>query len=207
MDKENPKTTFSIRKIIFKKTEIDILEKIEKHVSEDLDLWKLPNLIHPLILVGISMVCFYLFKDPQKVTLINFANLLVNGSLPMFAFNRMSSLSTNLFKTNKSEEEKVKTKTYSIRVKINDWSKILIFLIGMFYIYQVIKTPFACLCSIMFIQIPFTVLMIYCSVVLSRDSFLLQEQFISSTFADLINDAAKEDKKHLENKYPEEDNG
>ncbi|WP_139180204.1 hypothetical protein [Pedobacter rhizosphaerae] len=183
------------------------MEKIEKHIADDLDLWKLPNLIHPLMLVGISMIGFCLFKDPKQVTLINVINLLVNGSLPMFAFNRMSSLSTNLFKTNKSEEEKAKTRTYSIRVKINDWSKLLIFLIGIFYVFQVTKTPFNCLPSILFVQIPLTALMVWCSVTLSRDSFLLQEQFITSTFADLINDGAKEDKKHLQNKYGEEDNG
>lgn len=187
--------------IIFKRKERELLKKILQESDDEIELWQLPNVIIPIAVVVISIICYIVFKPAENVTFIAILNLLVNGSLPMFALNRVTPISLNLFKYNKVEESKKKTNTYNIRVKIDTFSKLLIAVILIYYVYQVINIPFNNTWAIIIIHTPFTTFLLWISISLSKYSFLLQEHLVNRTIADDVSDGTNEGKKHLNEKY------
>ena len=185
---------------IFTKKEIALLKQIEEENDEELLSWKLPNLIFPLFVIGLSLLSYLVFKEETQKSYVGFFNLLLNGSLPMFALSRMSSIGVNLFRFDKSKEKKASHNTYNLRIKIDDFSKYLTIIISFYYIYQVIKSPFVIsYWYILFIAL--STLFIYLSLFLSKSSFLLQERLIERTLGDSIRDEATETKNHLAKKY------
>lgn len=188
--------------LLFSESEKALLNKIAKQNTEELFSWRIPNLIFPLFIVLASLGCYLLFKSEDQRSFIGFANLLINGSLPMFALNRMSSVGINLFRFDKSKEKKASTSTYNLRVKIDEYSKYLIFTVSVMYIFQVIHSPFE-LSFWIPINIIISIVFIYSALIFSRFSFLLQERLVERTLGDDIKDEAIENKKHLANKYGE----
>lgn len=190
--------------LMFRKKEIAFLKRIENESVDDIDLWNLPNLFVPIGVILLSVLSFILFKPNSDITFIAILNLFVNGSLPMFALNRVAPISLNLFKYNKEQELKKNTNTYNIRVKIGIGSIILISLIILYYVYQVINNPFGNTYLILFIQLPVTTCIIWYSLLLSKYSFLLQDHLVNRTIADDIIEETNQNKKHLSEKYGEE---
>ncbi len=186
--------------MFFNKKESELLRKIERTNSEELLFWKLPNVFYPFTVIGLSFIAFFIFKSQDKITFINVINLLFNGSLPLVALNRMSSLGVNLFKFDKSKETSLKTNTLSLRLKIDSYSKLLVFLIAFLYIYQVVNTPFNTSWWL-WLQLTCSVFFIYYSIGLSKYAYLLQEKMIETTVGDIIREEANEAKKHLSEKY------
>ncbi|WP_133166336.1 hypothetical protein [Sphingobacterium haloxyli] len=189
---------------MFRKKEIAFLKRIENESVDDIDLWNLPNLFVPIGVILLSVLSFILFKPNSDITFIALLNLFVNGSLPMFALNRVAPISLNLFKYNKEQELKKNTNTYNIRVKIGIGSIILISLIILYYVYQVINNPFGNTYLILFTQFPVTTFIIWYSLLLSKYSFLLQDHLVNRTIADDIIEETNQNKKHLSEKYGEE---
>lgn len=187
----------------FSDKEKELLDKIERQNSEELLSWKLPNLAFPITVVVISIGCYFAFKE--ETSTVGAINLILNGSLPMFALNRMSSVGINLFKFDKSREVSASTNTYNLRVKINEISRLMIFGLMAFYIYQVINTPFKLSCWMLF-QVGLAILTIHFTLILSRFSFLLQERLVERTLGDDIRDETIEAKNHLTKKYTEDAN-
>lgn len=187
--------------LILTKKNKELLKKTEESNLEEMLSWKLPNLIYPIAVIFISMVCFLLFKNKDQITLYTFLNLMLNGSLPMVALNRLSSLGVNLFKFDKeAENRKSKTNTYNLRLTIHYYSLGLILTVIIFYVYQVIQTPFDIWWSIL-IQIVFAVFCVYQSLQVSKYGYLLQEKLMERTLGDDIKENALETKKHLTAKY------
>lgn len=186
--------------LISKKNQ-ELLKKAEETNSEEMLTWKLPNLVYPIGVILISMLCFLLFKKSEQVTLYAFLNLMLNGSLPMVALNRLSSLGVNIFKFDKEgENRKSQTNTYSLRVILHYYSLGLVLSIIIFYVFQVINTPFNIWWSIL-IQIILAIICVYQSLKVSKYGYLLQEKLMERTLGDDIKENALETKKHLTAKY------
>ena len=185
---------------LFSEEERELLKKIERYNSDELLSWRLPNLIFPLVVIGMSLICYLLFKNEDQITAVGVFNLLLNGSLPMFALNRMSSVGINLFKFDKSKEKKASTNTFNLRIKIDEYSKYLIIGISIFYVYQVIYAPFR-LSLWYFLHLLVSTFFIYFALTFSKYAYFLQERLIERTIGDDIRDETIEGKNHLNKKY------
>lgn len=187
--------------LILSKKEREFLKRIEKENLDEMLGWKLPNVFFPLTVIVISTICFLLFKENDKITFFSFFNLLVNGSLPLLALNRLSNLGINIFKFDKTKEKHIFNEdTYKLRVAIHYYSSFLIFAIAIFYIYQVINTPFNIWWNI-FIQIFIAIIFIIQSFKISKYGYILQEKMLERTVGDDIKENVQENKKHLADKY------
>lgn len=185
---------------LFSQSEQELLQKAEKTNSDELIYWKLPNVIYPFIVICISILVYYCFKPTDNFSWNGLFNLLFNGSLAMVALNRMSSIGSNLLKFNKTKEQTANTNTTALRVKIDEYSKILVLFISILYIYQVINSPFI-LTFWHLIQLLISLLLIWLALGFSKYAYLLQERLMERTIGDDIKEAAKENKQHLEEKY------
>ena len=160
---------------LLKPTDQELLRACEDANQDEMLTWKLPNLIYPVVVIGFSLICFLLFKDSKSKTFVAFINLLLNGSLPMMALSRLSSLGVNIFKFDLSKEKQTLKNTYSLRVKLHYYSMGLVFAIALFYIFQVINIPFE-LSGTIVIQILLACICIHQSLEVSKYAFLLQEK-------------------------------
>jgi hypothetical protein len=186
---------------LFTKSERELLLKAESTNSDELIYWKVPNIIYPFMVIVASFIFFFIFKQSvNKFTWQGMLNLLFNGSLAMVALNRMSSIGSNLFKFDKAKEKSLNTDTVALRIKIDEYSKWLIFFISSLYIYQVINAPFL-LSWWLWVQLFFSTVFIWLALGFSKYAYLLQERLMERTIGDDIKDAAKENKKHLSDKY------
>ncbi|SOD88950.1 hypothetical protein [Spirosoma fluviale] len=187
---------------LFDDKENKLLSKIEKANSSELMYWKLPNIVYPMFVIFLSLVCYFVFKPNDKFTWIAWVNIIFNGSLPMIALNRIGSMGINLFKYDKSKEKVFETDTGLLRVKIDEYSKILLIVIALFYIFQVIKGPFE-FSWYLIVQIIISVLLIKFALKFSKCAYLLQDRLLERSLGDEIRDDAKEVKKGLSQKYGE----
>ncbi len=188
--------------VFFNKREKALLKKVKEESSDELVAWNFPNLITPFVVVGLSLIAYWLLKQEDKKTFAGFVNLLLNGSLLMFAINRLNSVGIQLFSFDRMKEKKASTDTYNLRVKINEYSKYLIIGIALFYCYQVVYCPFRLSIGV-FVQIIITSGIIYFTLLLSKYSFLLQEKIFGRTLGDNIKEETKEATDHLAQKYGE----
>jgi hypothetical protein len=185
---------------LFSDSELVLLEKAEKLNSDELFYWRMPNVIYPFIVILISIVAFTIFKPTDKFSMIGLLNLLFNGSLPLIALSRISSIGGNLFKFNKHNENLSNTNTIELRIKIDDYSKFLILSIAFLYIYQVINAPFINSWWLIF-QFILSCFFIFYSLRFSKYAYLLQERLMERTIGDEIKESAKQNKDHLSEKY------
>lgn len=169
-------------RLLLNESEVQVLNKSEEINREEMLSWKLPNLYYPLFAIAASMLSFLMFKNSDQITTIAFVNLVLNGSIPMVALNRLSSLGVNLFKFDKSKEkEKSNRDTTNLRIKIHYYSQGLVFSIALFYIFQVIRTPFTLsFCTLL--QLLLSYVCIDQSLRVSKYAFLLQEKLIDTTY-------------------------
>lgn len=182
-----------------------LLKDSEKLNEDEMLSWKLPNLAYPMCAVLFSYVCYFSFKPNDSITGIGFLNLLLNGSLPMLALNRLGSLGVNLFKFDKIKEKELSNlNTYNLRLILYYYSFGLVFSIAILYIYQVINTPFDYWINIL-VQIFLIYFLIKEAIIVSKYGYLLQEKLIERTVGDVIKDNALDGKKHLEKKYGKHD--
>lgn len=158
-----------------------LLDKAEIANRDEMLSWKLPNLIYPIVVICFSLTSFLLFKDSENKTLGAFINLLLNGSLPMVALNRLSSLGVNIFKFDSGKEKAKSGNTTNLRVIIHYYSQGLIFAIALLYTFQVINIPFNLSWTIV-IQLGIAIFCIQQSIQISKYAFLLQEKFMDLTY-------------------------
>jgi hypothetical protein len=178
-------------KYLLKQKDKSFLEKSENVNQEDMLSWKLPNLIYPVVVILFSLISFLLFKDKENKTFVAFINLLLNGSLPMMALNRLSSLGVNLFKFDLGKEKKNFKNTYNLRLTIHYYSMALVFGIALFYVFQVINIPFDLSWTIL-LQIVIAIFCIHQSLAVSKYAFLLQEKLMDMTFDNEIRNEIEE---------------
>lgn len=185
---------------LFNDKEKQLLKKVEVDSNDEMMYWKLPNIIYPFGLIVLSLLCYFLFKPSEKFTAAAWLNILFNGSLPMIALNRIGSMGINLFKFDKSKEKVFKTDTTLLRVKIDEYSKFLVLLIVLHYIYQVIQGPFN-VSWLLLLQLLTSSIIIRYALVFSKYAYLLQERLLERSLADEIRDDANEGKQNLSEKY------
>lgn len=176
---------------VLNKSDNGLFKKLEVANREEMLSWKLPNLYYPLFAIIASMISFLIFKKSEDVSFVAFVNLVLNGSIPMIALNRLSSLGINLFRFDKGKEKAKSLDTYNLRNKIHYYSQGLVFTIALFYIFQVIHTPFDLTWWIL-VQIILSVFCIFQSLKVSKYAFLLQEKLIDTTFDKEIRDEIDE---------------
>lgn len=191
------KEVFIMKKWLFKPKEIELLKNVEGANNAELLSWRLPNFVFPILIIFVSIGCYIAFKPEDKFTWIGAFNILVNGSLPMLALNRISSLGINIIKGyNKEKEKNYEEDTLNMRIKIDEYAKYLIILIVALYIYQVTNGPFS-LSVGFFIQITVSVLFISLSLILSRSAYLLQEKLLEKTFDQKVTEDVNKLKKAI----------
>ena len=188
--------------LLFTKKQREFLKKIQDTNSDDIFSWKLPNVIFPLSGIVLSIICYVAFKDSKKITALGAFNLVLNGSLAMFALNRLGSIGVNLFKFDQRKEKKAGISVYNLRIRINYYFIVAALLIMALYIYQVINSPFA-FSLLVLAEFLFSIFLICCAITFSKYAFLLQESLLERTLGDDIRDDAKETKIHLDQKYGE----
>src|SRR5688572_21243799 len=107
-------------KFVLNRVELRFLRRLESANKDEMLSWKLPNLYYPIVAICLSLVCYLIFKDSNTITTLAFTNLLLNGSIPMVALNRLSTLGINIFRFDKTKEkQKSNADTYNLRVKIH----------------------------------------------------------------------------------------
>jgi hypothetical protein len=159
-----------------------LLQQIESNNNSDVTLWRISNVIIPILTIAISLVCFFLFKNQESVTFIAFINLLINGSIPMIALNRIGGMGIYLFKYDRGREKQFGiSDTYLLRTKLFFWFLFLVIATIILYVYQVLHNPFAFSYSV-FLLIGFSIGSVYLSIDVSKKVYLLQDKLIERTF-------------------------
>lgn len=177
---------------IINKSEKDFLEEIEEFNKEHNTLWKVPNLLIPMITIFLALLCFLAFSDDRWEG-IGYLNLIINGSLPLIAINQISAIGILIFKYDKSQEAKFGMNTFLLRTKLF-WLSIGVLGVGIIlFAFQVISNPFNNWLLLVVMLILSTVL-VWGSSYVSRRIFLLQNDFIERTFDTELREEAK--KKH-----------
>jgi hypothetical protein len=177
---------------IISPTEKDLLKQIENSNDSDVALWRISNVLIPILTILISLVCFALFKPSNSKSWLSFLNLIVNGAIPMIALNRIGGMGIYLFKYDRSKEKQYgMTDTFFLRTKLFFWFLILVIGTIILYVYQVLSAPFSFTYSI-FIIVICSIASLYFSINLSKKVYLLQDKLIDRTFEQDIRDDMKE---------------
>lgn len=181
-----------------------LLKSIEESNDSEVSLWKLSNIIIPIITVFLSLASFTVFKkDIKSVEFITYANLLLNGSIPMIALNRIGAMGVYLFKYDKSKEKEFGiTDTYYLRTKLFYWFLFVVIGTMFLYIYQVSNNPFS-LTWWLILTFSLSILSVFFSVKIAKQVYLLQEKMMENNFFQKINAKTQETKIHLDEKYGE----
>ena len=179
-------------RLLFSNTESFFLKRLEISNQEEMLSWKLPNFYYPLCAIALSLISYLMFKDSNSQSFGAFVNLLLNGSIPMVALNRLSSLGVNIFRFDKSKERtKTNKDTYNLRLKLHYYSQLLVFGIALFYVFQVIHNPFDVSWWII-LQLIVSFFCIEQSLKISKYAFLLQERLIDTTYDQEMRNEIKE---------------
>lgn len=167
-------------------SEKELLQQIELSNNADVTLWRISNVIIPIITIFISLVCYYIFKSSCTKTYISVLNLLINGSIPMIALNRIGGIGIYLFKYDRGKERLYGiSDTYMLRTKLFFGFLIIVICTIILYVYQVLYNPFS-LSFNLFIIIAFSVALVYVSIDISKKIYLLQDKLIDTTFEQII---------------------
>lgn len=187
---------------IISSEERTLLKSIEESNDTDVSLWKVSNIIIPFITVALSLACFTVFKKSDKtVDFIAYINLLLNGSIPMIALNRIGAMGIYLFKYDKSKEKEFGIRdTYFLRTKLFYWFLVIILTTMGLYIYQVSNNPFRLSCWLI-IPLALSILSVLFSIEVAKQVYLLQEKMIENNYYKSVNSEALKTKNHLDEKY------
>jgi hypothetical protein len=165
---------------IISNTEREFLTDIENHNINNNSLWKLPNLIIPIATIILALICNLAFSE-NRLSMLSYLNLIINGSLPLIAINQISSTGVYVFRYNREQEMRYGKDTFMLRTKLF-WLSIVSLVLGVIlFAFQVITNPFNSWILLLFMLIVSTVLIWFSSYV-SRRVFLLQDNFIERTF-------------------------
>lgn len=157
--------------------------------NEEFLNWKVPNVIFPIFAIVISLIAYTIFVSADKKNWSDFFNLLLNGSIPMIAFNRMSSVISYFSKIEHNDEKKLKINLKNLRVKFLVYIFILIVCILLLYSFQVINRPFE-VSILNTIQLLFSGILLWFSVDITKETFFLQDKFLityEKSFRDTMN--------------------
>lgn len=166
------------------KQEASVVSLSKKSNGEELLSWQIPNVLFPLAVIAFSLIIYVLTSLSSK----NFewstlCSLLVNGSILMTAFNRMSSMIsyTSKIEFDANNAKKLGINLRNVKMKMQTYSFFLVLLIASFYSYQVINRPLDNVCEIL-IQFIFSGLFFLFAIDATKVAFLLQEAFLSNTY-------------------------
>lgn len=166
------------------KQETSVVSLSKKSNGEELLSWQIPNVLFPLAVIAFSLVIYVLTSLSSKsFEWFTLWSLLVNGSILMAAFNRMSSMIsyTSKIEFDANNAKKLGINLRNVKMKIQTYSIFLVLLIASFYSYQVINKPFDNGCEIV-IQFIFSGLFFLFAIDATKVAFLLQEAFLSNTY-------------------------
>jgi hypothetical protein len=155
---------------------------LSKEKNEDeLISWKIPNVLFPLSVIVFSIISYVLFGNDLKLK--SLFNLLINGSVLMASFNRMSSMLNYISKIELKKEnaKKLGINVKNVKMKVIGYSFILILFIASFYSYQVINKPFESN-GVIFLQIVISGLFFWWAIDATKIAFFLQEAFLTNTY-------------------------
>lgn len=167
--------------IFLSKDENSLISISEKDNKEELINWKIPNLLFPLIVVAVSLIAYAMFIPNDKKNWSDFFNLLLNGSIPIVAFNRMSSIVSYFSKIDFSDPKKLGISLRNLRMKILTYIIILILVLIFLYSYQVMNRPFE-LSLLNIGQILLSGLLFWFSAHVTKVAFLLQETLLKNAY-------------------------
>lgn len=167
--------------VFLNQKESSLITISERDNNEELLNWKIPNVLFPLIVVIISLVAYGMFIPFEKKNWTDFINLLLSGSIPILAFNRMISIVSYFSKIDFSDAKKLGINLKNIRMKILIYLTVLISSIIFLYCYQVINKPFPISC-LSFIQLIISGLLFWFSLDATKITFLLQESLLKNTY-------------------------
>lgn len=163
------------------KQEINVISLSEKHNHDEMLAWKLPNVFFPLMVILFSLLAYWLLIPKEKFQWITFFNLLVNGSILMAAFNRMSSMIAYFSKIEFTDSNRLGINLKNFKMKIFGYSIFLVLFIAFMYSYQVIYKPFYDE-RLIFFQFIISVLLFWFSLDATKIAYLLQEAFLNNTY-------------------------
>ncbi|RZK03762.1 MAG: hypothetical protein EOO43_22970 [Flavobacterium sp.] len=170
--------------------EKELLAKIEANNDKDISIWRISNIIIPIVTIGVSIVCALLFKKGSW-TPISIINLLLTGAIPMIALNRISSMGVYLFKYDRTKEKLYGIEdTFLLRTKLALGLVLLVASAMILYIHQVLNYPFN-LDWIIVLILPLSIFSVYTSIHLSKKVYLLQDKLIDNTFDREISEEVK----------------
>ena len=161
------------------KQETKVVDLSEKSNSEELLGWEIPNVLFPLAVIIFSLFAYVILN--KAFDWLTFFNLLVNGSILMAAFNRMSSMITYTSKIEFVDAKKLGINLRNVKMKISVYSIILVLFISLFYSHQVINKPFDNACAIL-IQLAVSGLFFWSAIDATKVAFLLQEALLKSAY-------------------------
>lgn len=166
---------------ILNKRELKVVALSEKSNEEELLGWQIPNVLFPLAVIAFSLLSYLLFTKLFNWT--SFFNLLVNGSILMAAFNRMSSMISYASKIelDKNNAKKLGINLRNIKMKIIGYSVFLVLFIAVLYSYQVIHKPFE-ENGIIFLQFLFSCFFFWGAVDATKIAYLFQEAFLQNSY-------------------------
>lgn len=174
---------------IISNAEQELISAIEEHHKDDNTLWKLPNLVIPIATIILALICHLGFSE-SRFTVINYFNLVVNGSLPLIAINHISATGIHIFRYDRSQEAQFGADTFMLRTKLF-WLSLAVLVIGvLLFAFQVITNPFNSWLLLIFMLF-FSSSLIWFSSYVARRVYLLQDTFIERTFNNEISDEAK----------------
>lgn len=167
---------------LLNKQESKVIELSEQHNEDELLGWQIPNIFFPLIVIGVSLLAYGFLTPKGKFEWLSLFNLLVNGSILMTSFNRMSSMISYFSKIEFIESKKrLGINLRNVKMKILAYSLFLVLIITVLYSYQVIYKPFTESCIIL-TQLILSGLLFWCSIDATKVAFLLQDAFLNNTY-------------------------
>lgn len=180
-------------------SEKELLTSIEQENKDENKLWKVPNLIVPIATILLALICFISFSD-DRFKVINYLNLIINGSLPLIAINQISATGIHIFKYDKVQEQRFGNDTFMLRTKLF-WYSLGVLVLGVIlFAVQVINNPFSSWLALIILS-TLSVILIITSSYTTRRLYLLQEEFLEKTFDKDMKEGAKKNKTHLKQKY------
>jgi len=177
---------------LIKKSEKELLNKIAEANENENSLWYIPNLLIPIGAIILTIICFFAFSDKRYDYAI-YANLILNGSLPLIAINQISGTGVYIFRFDRNKERlaNLDNDTISLRTKLL-YSSFGILTVGVIlFAFQVINTPYLNPYLVLFL-LAISSFLIWISSNVAKKIFLLQEDFIEKTFDDNMRDKSKE---------------
>jgi|GEM_PF-6252663 len=177
---------------IISPTEKELLRQIEVRNDSDVTLWKISNVIIPIFTILVSLACYYIFKSSESITLTAILNLLINGSIPMIALNKIGGMGVYLFKYDRGKEKQYGiSDTYLLRTKIFFVFLLIVICTIILYVYQVLHNPFELSIGVILL-VAFSIASVYFSISISKKVYLLQDNLIERTFEQDIRDEIKQ---------------